>query len=280
MDIKTFAKDSGGKRSGMVHLSPRHMKPMPHHNVRDYTLPYNVAQVEALANSIEQVGVQQPITVTKQGDDILIVHGETRWRACMLLLDAGRAPSSLLMPCIEEPRGTTEAGRALNVITANNGNPLVASEAAVAIRRAIALGETPQSVAKTVGKSISWVTQTLDFAAAPAEVHTAVKEGKISQSLAAEITRKEGPNAPAVIKETVERAAKTGKKKATKKHVAVASTWSVRAVGGDLMVVTIDGKANRYSCAHFRKLANAIIRSADAVKEGTVGGQMITDRDD
>ncbi|MCL2341570.1 MAG: ParB/RepB/Spo0J family partition protein [Firmicutes bacterium] len=38
--------------------------------------------LEALANSIKQYGVIQPIIVTKKGDFYKIVAGERRWRAC------------------------------------------------------------------------------------------------------------------------------------------------------------------------------------------------------
>ena len=45
---------------------------------------FNQEQLEALADSIKEHGVLQPIVVTKEGDKYKIVAGERRWRASQI----------------------------------------------------------------------------------------------------------------------------------------------------------------------------------------------------
>lgn len=46
---------------------------------------FDQAEIAGLAQSIQHVGLLQPIIVRKQGDEYFIVAGERRWRALSLI---------------------------------------------------------------------------------------------------------------------------------------------------------------------------------------------------
>lgn len=267
-DIKTLAD----KRGGMVYFRPDRMKPKPGLNTRDFSNPENFRHVEKLMDEIEGTdGIITPLLITKnKADEILIVDGESRWRALTDLVAAGRLPADYLAPCIEQARGTNPASEQLNIIVANSGKQLFPIEIARAIKQAIAFGASEATVAKTLGKSPSWVAQQLDFLAAPQEIHDAVKAGDISPTLAAKIARKQdAAEAVETVKAAVKTAKASGKKKATAKHVAGRSgTYSVRDAGGGSLVVTIDGKAYKYSHKHWGGLSKCIAMATKSAKDG------------
>lgn len=267
-DTKTLAD----KRGGMVYFRPDRMKPKPGLNTRDFSHPDNFRHVETLMDQIEGAdGLLTPLLITKNhADEILIIDGESRWRALTNLIAAGRLPADYIAPCTEQARGTNAAHEQLNIIIANSGKQLFPVEVAQAIKQAISFGSTEAIVAKTLGKSVSWVTQQLDFLAAPQAIHDAVKAGDISPTLAAKITREEGAEkAVATVKEAVVRAKASGKKKATAKHVAGRTgTYSVRDAGGGSLTVAIDGKAFKYSQKHWAGLARCIAMATKSAKDG------------
>lgn len=202
-------KDLADKRENLMFFDPRRLKIKPGLNGRDFTLPENIAHVEELAISIEEKGVIEPLKIFREtDDDIFIANGESRWRACMLLIERG--VDVKMVPCLPEPRGTNDKDRLLNQIVSNSGKPFTALEVGGVIKRHLALGGTIGEIAKTLGKSASWVSQLVDFQAAPAEVHDAVKAGEISATLAAKITREEGPKAIKTVKSAI----------TTRKHAA------------------------------------------------------------
>ena len=209
-DLKELAE----RRSALLHIDPRIIKVKDGLNARDMNDPETAAHIEWLAASIAEIGVRHPLEVYSEGRDVYVVHGHCRLAATTLAISRGADIKTV--PCVPEPRGTNEVDRILNQNTDNSGKSLTPLEAGKNIKRAKALGWSVSDIAKKLGRSVSYVTAALDFQAAPAEVHEAVKAGEISATLAAATLKREGVEAGTkVIREAVETAKAEGRTKAT-----------------------------------------------------------------
>lgn len=210
-------KELADKRSALFDFDPRRLKVKPGLNCRDFTLPENIAYVEELIISIAENGVVEPLKIFRESDEeIFIANGECRWRACMALIERGTNIETV--PCLPEPRGTSPKDRIVNQVLSNTSKAFAASEYGAAIKKHIALGGSAAEFSAKIGKSVTWVNNALDFSAAPIEVHAAVQAGEISPTLAAKITREEGPaKAAEAVKAAVDTAKARGKTKATPK---------------------------------------------------------------
>ena len=65
----------------LVHLSPRKIKENPE-NPR---IVFRQEEMEALLLSINQYGIQVPLTVFKEGSTYRLIDGERRWRCALKL---------------------------------------------------------------------------------------------------------------------------------------------------------------------------------------------------
>jgi ParB family chromosome partitioning protein len=211
--LKTLADRS----SDLFHIDPRILKVKPGLNARTMDAEDTREHIEWLATSIAETGVRNPLEVFSEGDEVYVVHGHCRLAATMLAISRGVEIKTV--PCIAEPRGTNEVDRILNQNVDNTGKPLTPLEAGANIKRAAALGWTVSQIAKKLGKSISYVSQALDFQSAPSEVHQAVAAGSISATLAAQTLRNQGPvSGTAAIAEAATAKAQ-GRKRATARNL-------------------------------------------------------------
>mgnify|MGYP001828168792 CR=1 FL=1 len=103
-------------RSEIHKIHPRHLTPEPGFNERS-----DFGDIERLAKSIEQLGVQQTLRIRKiKGEETLyIVDGERRYKACMLIIEQGKDPGPI--PCKLEAQNTTDAERLVHQVTLNSG---------------------------------------------------------------------------------------------------------------------------------------------------------------
>lgn len=153
------------------------------------------AELEALARSIEDKGVVQPILVRPlDGPDEAyeIVAGERRWRA------AQRAQLHEIPALVREltDRETLEIGIVENVQRADL-NPV---EEAQAYRQLIdRFGHTQDDVAKAVSKSRSHVANMVRLLALPDPVQSLLAEGKLSAGHARAIATADDVEALAAI---------------------------------------------------------------------------------
>jgi ParB-like chromosome segregation protein Spo0J len=218
-------KDLATKRSALLWFPPNALEVKPGLNARDFNDPDNIEHVKATAASIAANGFypSEPIAIFREvdGDEehIYIADGECRWRAAKMAIESG-ASAEMLVACIPLPRGMNDVDLILHRNLANTGKRFTPLEEGHNIKHAIALGATIAEVAVKLGRSVSYVSQLLDFQAAPAEVHNAVRAGDISATLAAQVVREEGnAAAPEIVREAVKAAKASGKKKATARHV-------------------------------------------------------------
>ena len=208
-DIKKLEE----KRTGVSWLDPRILKVKEGLNVRAMDSRDTVAHVEKLANEIVAMGgVIKALEVFTEGDDLFVADGHCRLAAALLAIERGMELRAI--PCVIEPKGTSAILRKLRQIPANGGRPLSLLEAGEAIKYAIAGGWTREKIAANIGKSLSYISQALDFQGADPEIHAHVKAGEISASTAAAVIREVGAvAAPSVVKEAVKSARRPARKK-------------------------------------------------------------------
>lgn len=213
-DIKSLAKG----RAALLHFDPRKLKVKAGLNARDLATEDNRAHIEWLAVSIANEGVKQPLAIFQEAGEVYVSDGHCRLAATMLAISRGVDIKTI--PCVPETRGTNDVDRVLSQNIYNSGKSLTPIEQGVNFRKALALGASITDIAKKVGKSAGYVSQMIDFQAAPAEVHNMVKSGEVSASLAAQVIREEGDKAGLeTLKTAVKTAKANGKAKATAKHI-------------------------------------------------------------
>jgi len=156
---------------------------------------FDEAELDALAGSIREVGLVQPIVVRKRGpgEDYEIVAGERRWRA------AQRAGLHAVPVVVREINDTQAMEFAL--VENLQRQDLNALEEAQGYRRMIdEFGHTQEQVAKVVGKSRSHVANTLRLLSLPAGVRLFLEDGRLSAGHARALL---GAAAPETLAKTI-----------------------------------------------------------------------------
>ncbi len=134
---------------------------------------FNQEALEALVNSIREKGVLQPLLVRKFGDKYEIIAGERRWRASKL---AGLSE----VPVIEKELDNQEV---LEVALVENllRENLSAIEEAEGFNRLITeFAHTHEALSQIVGKSRSYITNTLRLLALPATIQEMVRNNTLT----------------------------------------------------------------------------------------------------
>lgn len=134
---------------------------------------FDEAALQALAESMKEAGVLQPLLVVKENGRYRIVAGERRFRAARI---AGLSQ----VPCIVRdfsPREQMEAALIENI----QREDLNAIEEAAAIRQLMeACGYTQEQAAKRLGKSRPAVANLVRLLSLPQKVQDDVKAGRLS----------------------------------------------------------------------------------------------------
>ena len=126
-----------------------------------------------LAESIKQLGVIQPITVKKSGEEYIIISGERRWRAAQMV-GVERLPAYI--------RDVDDENlHAMALVENIQRQDLNAIEIALGMQRLIEeCGLTQEAMADKVGKKRSTVSNYMRLLSLPNEVQLALKEGLIT----------------------------------------------------------------------------------------------------
>lgn len=161
--------ESEGPRRADTRLPVEKLRPNPHQPRKDF----DADALQALAESLRQKGVIQPLVVRPQGDAYEIVAGERRWRAAQLaqLHD---------VPVVIRDLDDTEV---LEVAIIENiqREDLNAIEEALGLKALIdRFGHTQEKVAEALSKSRSHVANLLRLLNLPDEVQLMVREGALS----------------------------------------------------------------------------------------------------
>ncbi len=186
-------------RSDVHRIDPRKLTVRKGWNSRDFNAPDNQEHVESLALSIAEKGVITPIRVNWEDGKAYVVNGESRLRACMLLIERGTEVKTV--PVIADDRYANDADRLFTQYLENTGKPFTDLERARHFKRLIDLGWQQEDIAKRAGKTQGWVSQTLALLTAPVSVQRMISNGVVSPTLAMQIVREEGSAAEKVLRD-------------------------------------------------------------------------------
>lgn len=129
--------------------------------------------LRALADSVKEKGVLQPLLVRKVGNDYELIAGERRLRASKL---AGLSEVPVIVREMTDQE-VLEVALVENLLREN----LSAIEEAEGLQRLIdEFSHTQEALSKIVGKSRSHIANTLRLLTLPESVQNLVKEGKLS----------------------------------------------------------------------------------------------------
>ncbi len=134
---------------------------------------FDEASIKSLAESIKEKGVLQPLIVRKKDDRYELIAGERRLRASKL---AGLVEVPVVIKDLTDIE-VLEIALVENLLREN----LSAIEEAVAYQKLIDnFSHTQEKVAEIVGKSRSYIANTLRLLLLPEEVKESISSGKLS----------------------------------------------------------------------------------------------------
>lgn len=211
-------------RTDLFRMDPKNIVVREGWNSRDFEDPDNQAHVEALAASISEVGVKEPLSGYLEGDKFVLTNGESRYRAVMLLLSRGVEIKTV--PVMPEPRHASEADHIASQFIRNSGRPFTPMENAKLFTRLLDLGWTDKDIAAKTGVTVERVQQIARLNAVPESVKHYVRKGSISPTLVQRIQAKAKTAAEieAQVEEAIATANAEGKAKATPRHAPTART--------------------------------------------------------
>lgn len=212
-------KDLAKGRSDIYRVDPRDLNIKPGFNCR--TVDFDPADPDdlALANSISQIGVKEPLTVFTENGLAYVSNGHRRLAATLYAIGVLGAEIKTI-PAQTEERFSSEADRVFSQIVRNSGKPLKPIEQAKVFKKLLDLGWTMTEITERSGMSAKWVSSLLQLQAAPAEVTSLVATGKVSTTLAISSLRRakgDGEKAAADLSQAVANAKEHGKSRATAK---------------------------------------------------------------
>lgn len=213
-------RDIATKRSDVFHVAPSELQVKAGWNCRNLNDADNKAHVASLKMSIREVGVQEPLSVFREGDTTYVSDGHCRLAAVLELLSEGVEIATV--PVKTEGRGASEADAVLR--QALDGKPKTAFELGIIFKRLMGYGWTEEQIAAKSGKGIQSVRMSLELQAAPAPVLKMVASGRVAPTLAVQVLAKEGENAAKVLSDAVDTAAQQGKTHATAQHIGSTPT--------------------------------------------------------
>jgi len=156
--------DSGIKKVNIEDLYPSNYQPRK---------DFNQEALNALVVSIKEKGVLQPLLVRKKGDKYEIIAGERRWRASKL---AGIKE----VPVIEKDLNNQEVLEVALIENLLRENLSPIEEAEGFARLINEFSHTHDALSQIVGKSRSYITNTIRLLSLPITIQEMVKNNIIS----------------------------------------------------------------------------------------------------
>lgn len=205
-DVRTPpASDPGASTIGNIGLDQIRPSPL---NPRKTFAPDSVA---ALADSIEQQGLLQPLVVRPMGDGkpatfdgrawkhlshFELLAGERRFRALTLLAESDRLPSDRV-PVTVRWLSDAEA-LSLMIVENEQREDVRPSEQAAGYARLLAESGSVEHVAKTVSQTVAFVRQMIRLTKLPPWALVAVDAGELKRETAALVARVPGERSRAL----------------------------------------------------------------------------------
>lgn len=217
-------------RQDMFRINPYLLAIKADWNSREMTDPANLAHIDALARSIAEVGVKEPLTVYSEGGILYVSNGHSRLLAVFRAIEVYGAEIKTI-PVKTEDKYASEADRILTQIISNSGKPLTPFEQGKVFKKLIALGWSEKQIAEKAALSVTRVVQLLELQSAPEAVKDMVRNGRVSATLAWQtIKAAEGDDRKVVqeLSTALATAQTQGKAKATAKHLSSAPRVPVK----------------------------------------------------
>lgn len=186
-------------------------------NVRE-----NYGDIEALAASIKENGIKQPLKVRKMTDGYGIIDGHRRYEAVKLLIAKSELDSPETFPfpvIIESEEDASDIQRLLSLLIYNDGKPLTILEEAIVFQRLQIAGVEAKEAAKMAGKSVTHVYDCNLLMTAPEALLDKIRKGEVAATLVIEQLKKADGDGEKVVDDIEDAQKKSGKKKVTRKHM-------------------------------------------------------------
>jgi ParB family chromosome partitioning protein len=158
-------------QGGFSHLPIESIAPNP----QQPRINFDEEALAALADSIGEVGVLQPVVVRPEGESYVLIAGERRCRAARVA-GLSEVPAIVRSGVVDETSSLTEA--LIENVQREDLSPL--EEAAGYSQLLEDFGLTHEEVAKRVGKSRSAITNTLRLLQLPAAIQGMVGRGELA----------------------------------------------------------------------------------------------------
>lgn len=227
-------------RSDIHRVDPRKLKVRPNWNSRDPNAPENIEHIDMLAQSIAQIGVKEPLTVSWEDGEAWIVDGHCRHAASLRAISHYKCELKTI-PVKTEERYASEADRVLSQLVRNSGKPLTLIEQGVVYKRLLALGWQQQEIAAKVGLSSSRISQILGLQVLPEGVKAMVVNGTVSAGMAVQQVQESGGTAAEKeLKQALTAAKAEGKNKVSPRHIAEVTGSDARVSIGKLVKEAIE----------------------------------------
>lgn len=196
-------------------------------NSRDMATPENQQHIDDLARSIAANGVKDPLKVFNKDGKLFVSNGHSRLLGTFRAIEVYGA-EVMSVPVMTEDRTANNADRILTQIVSNSGKPLTPFEQGTVFKKLHDLGWTEKQIAEKAAKSLTYVNQLLELQAAPEEIKTMIRQGKVAPTLAYQVIKATESDAEAVstLSKAFEVADEAGKTKATAKHVKASKAVS------------------------------------------------------
>jgi ParB/RepB/Spo0J family partition protein len=176
----------------------------------------NFGDIKALAQSIKENGLKQPLRVHKTGEKnedgeflYALTDGHRRLKALKSI--ASVLGEDYLVPIIIEPKDYTEEQRNIDLIITNDGIPLGLLEQGTVFARLKEMGHKDSAIGKKCGKSQSHVADCLLLDTASAALKKQIMTGAVSASTVLEMLKTEGHDETEALVDTTVKA-NNGKK--------------------------------------------------------------------
>lgn len=206
---KTTGLASISKGKSEVHLiDPRQIKIRKGWNFRDFNDAENAEHVENLYQSIREVGVKEPLTVTFEKGECWLDNGECRLKAALLVID--RDKQEIRVPVRSEDRYANEIDRLINQRVRNSGKPFTVLEDAAFMKKLVDMGMQQGEIAKKCNISAARVSQILEYNRIGTVGRELIQTGQASASLVMEVTKNEGTDAEKALLDGMKAAKKNG----------------------------------------------------------------------
>ena len=216
--VKDVLKAAGGSVAEKLLIPPGLIDVEPGFNFR-IPGPELDGHIDWLIGQIKLRGFDptQPISVSRSGDRFVVRSGHCRLAAVRRMIEDGERFETV--PALLEAAKTNDVERVYQLGTQNGSKAPTDLEWGALVKRQRNMGQTDDQILAGFGKNRAWLGRIMDLAGASHDVQNIVQRNGIGATLAAQIVRRQGAEAGAVIAEAKELSDARGDKRVRPRDV-------------------------------------------------------------